>query len=63
MKYKVGDRIITKKPHACTNNEWVIERIGADVKIKCLKCGRAMFLLEDELKKITKKHIEVINAE
>ncbi len=58
MKYKVGDKIITKKPHACGNNEWSVERTGADVKIKCLKCGKTIFLLENELQKMTKKIIE-----
>ncbi len=57
MIYKVGDKIITKKPHACANSEWSIERVGADIKLKCLKCGKTMFLLESELQKMTKKHI------
>ena len=57
MKYQVGDRIITKKPHACGMGEWTIERGGADVKLKCLKCGKTIFVLESELQKMTKKHI------
>lgn len=54
MKYEVGGKIITKKNHACGSNEWVIVRTGADVKIKCSKCGRAIFLSVDELSRIAK---------
>ncbi len=58
MKYKVGDKILTKKPHACGQNEWTVERVGADIKIKCLKCGKSIFVLENQLDKMVKKRIE-----
>ncbi len=57
MQYEIGAKIITKKNHACGSNEWTIARTGADVKIKCAKCGRAIFLSVDELKKITKQYL------
>ena len=57
MIYCVGDKIISKKNHACGMNEWEIVRVGADVKLKCTKCGRAIFLSVDEVKKITKNYI------
>ena len=57
MIYKLGDSIISKKPHACGNNEWKVERVGADIKLKCQKCGKSIFVLESELQKMTKKHI------
>ena len=56
MTYNVGDKIISKKSHACGGNEWQVVRTGADVKIKCLKCGRAIFLSVDELQKMAKAH-------
>ncbi|MBO4384950.1 MAG: DUF951 domain-containing protein [Clostridia bacterium] len=42
--FKVGDRVIMRKPHACGANEWEITRTGADVKIKCVFCGRTVML-------------------
>ena len=54
MIYSVGDKIISKKAHACGGNEWQIVRTGADIKIKCTKCGRAIFLSLDQLQKIIK---------
>lgn len=52
MKFTVGDVIKTKKPHACGGREWEITRTGADVKLKCLKCGRIIFLSIPDAEKI-----------
>lgn len=57
MKINVGDIIISKKNHACGGNEWVVLRVGADVKLKCSTCGRVLFLSYDEVDKITKKYV------
>lgn len=57
MQYSVGDKIISRKTHACGGNEWTVTRIGADVKLKCDKCGRAIFLSVDETDKMKKQHI------
>lgn len=56
MTYLVGDKIVSKKTHACGGSEWEVTRVGADVKLKCTKCGRAIFLSIDEVKKITKTY-------
>ncbi len=53
---RVGDIVIMKKPHPCGENRWEVVRTGADVKIKCLKCGRVVMLdlltFEKSLKKV-----------
>lgn len=62
MAYYVGDKIISKKNHACGANEWTVARTGADIKLTCVKCGRAIFLSNDEVKKITKSYVSVNNG-
>lgn len=42
--FSLGDHVVMKKPHACGFNEWVIIRVGADVKIKCAKCSRIVMM-------------------
>lgn len=49
--YKIGDTVTTKKPHACGGNNWEIVRTGADIKIKCLNCGRVIMLDLDKFRK------------
>lgn len=41
---RIGDLATMRKPHACGSFEWEIVRVGADIGIKCLKCGRRVLL-------------------
>ena len=54
--FKLGDKVIMKKPHACQTNKWQITRIGVDIKIKCVNCGREIMMdrleFERKLKKV-----------
>lgn len=52
---EVGDKIVMKKPHPCGGKEWEVVRVGADVKIRCLTCGKYVNLTRDELKKRAKQ--------
>lgn len=55
MVYSLGDKVITKKNHPCGGNVWTIVRTGADVKLRCDKCGRVvLFSMPDFLKAIKK---------
>ena len=40
-----------KKPHACGTNEWIITRMGVDIKIKCVNCNREIMIDRLEFKK------------
>ena len=55
MDYNIGDIVKTKKQHPCGTNEWEITRVGADIKIKCLKCGRTILLPRIDFNKKLKK--------
>lgn len=55
--YKLGDKVIMKKQHACGTNEWVITRVGADIKIKCVNCSREIMMDRLEFNKKLKKVI------
>ena len=54
--YKLNDRVVMKKPHACQTNEWIITRMGVDIKLKCVYCGREIMMdrleFERKLKKV-----------
>ena len=57
-KYELGSKVIMKKQHPCGTNEWEIFRVGADIKIECLKCGRTVLIPRVEFNKKLKKVIE-----
>ena len=56
--YQIGTKVIMKKQHPCGTNEWEIVRVGADIKIKCLHCGRTILLPRIEFNKKLKKIID-----
>ena len=59
-EYKLGSKVIMKKQHPCGSNLWEIVRVGADIKIKCLNCGRTILIPRIEFNKKLKK---VVNEE
>ena len=56
--YEWGSIVTMKKAHPCGTNEWEIVRIGADIKIKCLNCGRVVMIPRIEFNKKLKKVIK-----
>ena len=57
-EYTLGDRVIMKKGHPCGANEWEIIRLGVDIKIKCINCGRTVMIPRIEFNKKLKKVIK-----
>ena len=55
IDYKLGDIVIMKKDHPCKSNRFEIIRVGADIKIKCLNCGRVLMFDRYEFNKKIKK--------
>ena len=54
-EYTLGTKVVLKKGHPCGENLWEVVRLGADIKLKCLKCGRLVMLPRIEFnKKINK---------
>ena len=55
-KYEINDIVQMKKEHPCHKSiEWKIIRMGADIKIKCLNCGRSIMLSRIDFNKKLKK--------
>jgi hypothetical protein len=44
LEITLGDVVRLKKVHPCGSYEWRVVRLGADIGIKCLKCGRRVLL-------------------
>jgi hypothetical protein len=44
LKIEVGDRVRLKKPHPCGSYHWEVLRTGADIKARCLVCGRMIMV-------------------
>ena len=49
--YELNETVKLKKKHPCGGENWKIVRVGADVKLQCLTCGKYVNLTWDALKK------------
>jgi hypothetical protein len=52
--YELNDVLTLKKSHPCGGLEWKIVRVGADIKLQCLTCGKYINLMREELKRRVK---------
>ncbi len=48
---KESDIIALKKAHPCGSNRWVILKVGMQVKLECLNCGKKMSFARREFEK------------
>ena len=55
MNININDKVVMKKPHACGENKWIVTRVGVDIKIKCVHCGRSIMMDRTEFNKKLKK--------
>jgi hypothetical protein len=57
---ELDDIIRLRKPHPCGSYEWKIVRLGADIGLECMQCGRRVIVprrkLARSFKTILKKH-------
>ena len=52
---RLGDVVQMRKTHPCGSDQWSVIRIGADIKIKCLGCGRIVMMERADFVKRRKK--------
>ena len=51
MKLAVGDIVRLRKKHPCGGFQWGITRIGADIGLRCLTCGRRVLVPRSKIEK------------
>ena len=40
----LGDVVRLRKAHPCGGREWQVDRLGADIGLRCRTCGRHLLL-------------------
>jgi hypothetical protein len=51
----IGSRVQLRKAHPCGSDEWVVYRMGADIGLRCVGCGRQILLARSVLAKRLKR--------
>ena len=54
INFKVGDILRMKKKHPCSQDTFLVTRLGSDVKIVCTGCKRDLMLPREKLEKMIK---------
>lgn len=58
LDVNVGNVLVMKKKHPCGSDKFLVLRIGADFRLRCLSCGREFMIprskAEKNIKQITK---------
>jgi hypothetical protein len=40
----IGDVVRLRRSHPCGSSEWLVDRLGADIGLRCRGCGRHVLL-------------------
>lgn len=57
LKLLIGDVVRTRKTHPCGSDQWEIVRLGADIGIRCLGCGRRVLMPRVKLERRIKAFV------
>lgn len=55
LHFELGDRLRLRKKHPCGNFDWEVVRLGADIGLRCERCGRRVLLPRAEVERRTKQ--------
>jgi hypothetical protein len=57
LKLELGDIVRTRKAHPCGGDQWEIVRLGADIGIRCVTCGRRVLMPRPKLERRIKEFV------
>ena len=63
MDIKLGDIVRLRKKHPCGSDEWQVERVGIDIRIRCLGCQRRVLVERTVLERKIKALVLRVNPE
>jgi hypothetical protein len=62
----LGDVVLLRRVHPCGGSEWLVDRLGADIGLRCETCGRHVLverrLLERRLSAFVRRGDPLISA-
>jgi hypothetical protein len=55
---RIDDVVTMRKPHPCGGYEWRVVRLGTDIGIRCLTCGRKALMPRSQFARRVKAMIQ-----
>lgn len=47
----LGDVLRLRRPHPCGGSDWLVDRLGADIGLRCLGCERHVLISRPTLER------------
>jgi hypothetical protein len=44
VEFRLGDVLTLRRAHPCGSHEWLVDRLGADIGLRCRGCERHVLL-------------------
>ncbi len=44
VEFRLGDVVRLRRAHPCGASDWLVDRLGADIGLRCQGCGRHVLL-------------------
>jgi hypothetical protein len=57
LEIRLGDVVRLRKVHPCGGYDWEVYRLGADIGLRCLTCGRHVLIARSTLEKRIKEFL------
>ena len=57
LDVRMADVIRMRRPHPCGSLEWEVVRIGADIGLRCQKCGHRVLMERATLRRRAKEYV------
>ena len=54
VEFHLGETLVLRKAHPCGGNTWRVERLGADIGIRCLTCSHYLLTSRSKLERAVK---------
>ena len=51
LELLLGDVVRLKRPHPCGGTDWRVDRLGADIGLRCLGCSRHVLVERRQLER------------
>ncbi len=51
LELLLGDVIRLRRAHPCGGSEWLVDRLGADIGLRCRTCGRHVLIDRRQLER------------
>jgi len=58
LELLLGDVVRLRRPHPCGGATWRVDRLGADIGLRCLTCGRHVLIERRQLERRLEAFVE-----